>query len=466
MLCSVTPGLVDMHSHVGVYSFPEDAHATADGNEMTNPASPQVRSIDAITPEDNAMEEVRASGVTASQILPGSGNVMGGQATAIKLRVATYPTVELLRIKNGSVALKMACGENPKRVVRSSHVWLPAYHLTVIPQYGDRSPHQLPMSRMGNGWVMRQKLAEGKELLLNQQQYCQAGPRDTQFPRDYSLDNIIALLQGQAVLNIHCYKVVDFEMAIRVAKEFGVKIAAFHHAMEAYRIPAVLKENNITVALFADQFGFKFEARHASVHSPRLLDAEGVKVALKTDHPVINGRDLLYQAQKSAHWGFNPTSALKSVTSVPADAIGLGDRIGSLKVGMEGDIVLWDRHPLHLGAMPIKSYIEGQLVVDRVAPVHYDKLSYTSPWGKYNMAANPATICSFISQSSNNLPSYAVTNAKIYFGDARAPLNSGSIVVQNGLITCVGTACVVPTGAAVFDMNGGIVSTSNSVNIP
>jgi hypothetical protein len=315
------------------------------------------------------------------------------------------------------------------------------------------------MSRMGNGWVMRQKLAEGQKLLLAQEQYCQApGARQELFPRDYSLDNILALLRGQAVLNIHCYKVVDFEMAIRVAKEFGVKIAAFHHAIEAYRIPQVLKQNNISVALFSDQFGFKFEARHSSVHAPRLLDEQGVAVAMKTDHPVINGRDLLYQAQKAAHWGLEPNAALRSVTSVPADSIGLGNRIGYLKAGYEADIVLWDRHPLHLGATPIKSFIEGQLVVDRVVQVQYDKLSYTSPWNRFAMASQPAGICDFIASSSNNLPSYAITNARIYFGDARAPIASGAIVVQNGLISCVGV-CAPPNGAATFDMNGGIVST-------
>lgn len=250
-------------------------------------------------------------------------------------------------------------------------------------------------------------------------------------------------------------------MQIRVAKEFGVKIASFHHAMEAWKIPQIMKENNITIALFSDQFGFKFEARHATVHSPRLLDAQGVAVALKTDHPVINGRDLIYQAQKAAHWGLNPTSALRAVTSVPATAIGLGDRIGSLAPGKEADIVLWDRHPLHLGASPIRSIIEGQTVLEQSLPVLYDKLSYVSPWNKYAMTSEPANVCSFVSQSSNNLPSYAVTNARIYFGDARAP-TTGSIVVQNGLVTCVGT-CTPPNGAAVFDMQGGIVSTYCSI---
>jgi imidazolonepropionase-like amidohydrolase len=116
----------------------------------------------------------------------------------------------------------------------------------------------------------------------------------------------MALLKGEAVLNIHCYTVVDLEAAMRITEEFNVSISSFHHALEAWKIPDMLKKRDIVAALFAAHFGFKMEGMQASVHAPRLCDEAGVKVALKTDHPVINGRDLLYQAQKAAHYDLSP----------------------------------------------------------------------------------------------------------------------------------------------------------------
>ena len=222
----ITPGLVDIHSHFGVYSYPGDLRAYQDGNEMgADPTTPYVRVIDALRSTDEAIKEILSGGVTSSVVLPGSGNVIGGEGLAVKLR---GKTVEEMRIKNSPRYLKFACGENPKRV------------------YGSQS--KMPTTRMGNAWVMRKKFEAARKLLKEQNEWdCSKGEK----PTNLELEPLVALLKGEALLHNHCYEVVDFEMAIRVAKEFGYKITTFHHALEAHKIPKTFKENNISIATFA-----------------------------------------------------------------------------------------------------------------------------------------------------------------------------------------------------------------------
>jgi imidazolonepropionase-like amidohydrolase len=432
----VTPGLVDMHSHAGVYSFPGDAQATQDGNEMTNPTFPAVRAIDAFDPEDPAIPWIVAGGVTASQILPGSGNVMGGQALAVKLFGST---VSEMAIPNAPVALKFACGENPKNT------------------YGSR--RQTPMSRMGIGYEMRLALGKAHELLLKKEDYCRS-PQSGLMPTDLLWENLVALLQKRAVLNIHCYKVVDFEMAMRVADEFNVPIAAFHHAIEAYRIPKPLAERNIAVALFSDIRGYKFEAYKDSVYGPRLLNAQGVDVIFKTDHPVIFGWELLSQAQKAAHWGLPAEAALQAVTSKPARTAGFTN-FGALTAGSDADIVVWDRHPLRWGARPKQVFINGNDAFQADVPVRHDQLTYTSPFQTWKMTTTPATVCATAASNEDSLASYAVTNALLMIGTQGIPsISNGVLVVTDGNVSCVGTAasCPIPGSYPRLDMQGGVVT--------
>jgi imidazolonepropionase-like amidohydrolase len=269
----ITPGLVDLHSHLGVYSFPGDLNAHADGNEMgAEPVTPFARVIDALRPTDEGIREIISGGITTSVVLPGSGNAIGGEGLAVKLR---GKTVGEMKIQNQPRYLKFACGENPKRV------------------YG--SQNKMPATRMGNAWVMRKKFEEAVKLFKIQQTWdCSRGEK----PQNLELEPLIALLKGDALLHNHCYEVVDFEMAIRVAKEFGYKITTFHHALESHMIPKILKENNISVATFADHWGFKVEAWNANVMTPKILYENGVSVILKSDHPVIHARNLILEAGK------------------------------------------------------------------------------------------------------------------------------------------------------------------------
>ena len=332
----VTPGLVDMHSHLGVYPAPY-AKAHADGNEMTGPLTPMVRAIDAFDPEDIAIPKALAGGVTTALILPGSGNIMGGQALYVKLRGRT---VGQMAIRNPPRALKMAMGENPKRI------------------YGRKG--RRPMSRMGHGWLMRKQLHKARELRNKLKRWrehgkAQGNPR----PQDLSLEPLVALLNGKVKLQVHCYEVHDIETLIRISEEFGFKIAAIHHALEAWKIPKLLRDHQIAVATFADLWGFKMEAWDASVHGPRLLAEAGVQLAIKTDHPVLDARNLAWEAAKAHHYGLPEQAALAAITRIPAEAIGLSDRLGTLEVGKDADVILWANHPFEVGARPAKVWVEG-----------------------------------------------------------------------------------------------------------
>ena len=335
----VTPGIVDMHSHLGVYAAPS-AKAHQDGNEMTSPTTPAVRALDAFDPEDPAIARSVAGGVTTALILPGSGNVVGGQALYVKLY---GKTVADMAVPKAPRAMKWAMGENPKRV------------------YGTRG--QLPMSRMGHGWVLRKMLFEAKDLRESQDKYDREPDPKGARPGKPELEPIVALLRGEVWLEVHCYEVHDIETLIRISHEFGFKVAAIHHALEAWKVPQLLKAENIGVATFADLWGFKMEAYDASVHAPQILNDAGVTVALKSDHPVLDSSWLMDEAAKAHHYGVAEQAALQMVTRNPARLIGLGDRVGTVEVGKDADVVVWPKNPLSLGVRPERVFVGGVQVV-------------------------------------------------------------------------------------------------------
>jgi len=204
--------------------------------------------MDAINPNDMAIPLIREGGVTSSQVLPGSGNVMGGEGVVVKLR--GKDTQEML-LCDGPRTLKMACGENPTRV------------------YGSRG--QLPMSRMGSGWVMRDMFEKAYKQKRAQEQWCSKPSPDGDFPISRELDGLTSLLRGTALLQAHCYTSGDIETLLRIADEFEFKVTAVHHALEAYKLASLLARRQITTATFADMFLFKMEAYEGSVHAAASL---------------------------------------------------------------------------------------------------------------------------------------------------------------------------------------------------
>ncbi|GAN03088.1 amidohydrolase family protein [Mucor ambiguus] len=365
----VSPGIVDMHTHLGVMSWP-DLSGTSDTNEKTDPITPFVRTLDAFNPSDKAIRIVASGGITTALVLPGSGNIIGGEAFAFKLRPTDTLSNQDMLVQNGIDEeteqkwryMKMACGENPKSYGRTG---------------------RMPSTRLGEAYLLRQALAKAKKLVEEQEDWCSAAENlssaendihlDSHFPEDIRLESLTALLRGQVKLNIHCYETHDIEAMLRHAEEFNFNISAFHHALEAYKIPEILKraQNSITIATFADHWGYKKEAYGASPRAPKYLYEAGIPVALKSDHPVLNSQHMAFEAAKATHYGLPPQEAFKSITSVPATALGLGHRVGSLRPGYDADVVIWDRSPLALGAAPLQVFVDGVPLFDEkpITPV-------------------------------------------------------------------------------------------------
>ncbi|KAI9228895.1 MAG: hypothetical protein DHS80DRAFT_14802 [Piptocephalis tieghemiana] len=354
----LTPGLVDMHSHIGVDSLPE-LSATDDTNEMTGPpVLPQVRTLDAFDPHDPALAHVLSGGLTTALVLPGSGDLIGGEAYAFKTRPVSNHSVEGMLVYAGSSQprwrwMKMACGENPKGAFGQERGIFPS-------------------TRMGEAWSLRQAFSKARSLIRQQDAWCEAatnlqGPgerMDSDFPESLHLESLTALLRGHVRLNVHCYETHDLEMILRVLDEFNIPISSFHHALSAWKVPDLMLRANVTVATFTDLWGYKQEAMEASVHSPRTLLAHGVPVALKSDHPVLNSQFLLDEAAKARHYGLTEDQALQAITSIPASSMGLGDRLGRLLPGYDADLVIWDHHPLSLGTRPLQVIVDGQIQLD------------------------------------------------------------------------------------------------------
>lgn len=337
----VTPGLVESHSHLGVHAMPSVV-ANYDGNERSDPVTPHVRVIDSVNIADPALKWTLQGGVTTVQILPGSSNVIGGQSLVVKLRGGTIGTMWFREAPRG---LKMAIGENPKRSYRG----------------------KLPSTRMGIAWVMRKAFGDAKRYLELRQRW-QKAPRRTRGPapkRDLKLEVLADVLQGKLRVHAHCYRVDGMQMLLRVADEFGFKITSFQHALEAYKIPGLIARRKIGVATFADLWGYKFEAYQGSVRNAQILAKHGVRVAIHTDHPVIEQRWLIHEAAKAMKYGLSRENAWRAVTINPAWILGVDHLVGSLEVGKHGDVVIWDRDPFLIGARVQWVFIDGKAVYQR-----------------------------------------------------------------------------------------------------
>ncbi|KAH8094913.1 hypothetical protein BXZ70DRAFT_946606 [Cristinia sonorae] len=349
----VTPGLVDLHSHLGLISAP---FMKFEVGSPHGPIVPWVRSIDGLHTHDDAFEQTVAGGVTTVQVLPGSGNAIGGQAFMVKLRKTKErsPTSMLLEPPyglNGSEPdsdqplrwrhLKQACGEN-------------------LSKWG---------TRMDAIWAFRQAYDTARKIKQDQDDYCLKAEsglwtelKGKDYPESFQWEVLVDVLRGRVKIAHHCYEEVDLDDIVRLSNEFKFHVASFHHASEAWLVPDVLKRmfgGPPAVAIFASNHGYKRESYRGSVFAPRVLADNAIPVVMKSDHPVINSRYLLHEAQQAHYYGLPPHLALSSVTSTPAHAAGMNHRIGRLAEGVDADVVLWDSHPLQLGATPRQVWIDG-----------------------------------------------------------------------------------------------------------
>jgi imidazolonepropionase-like amidohydrolase len=333
----ITPGLIDAHSHMAL------------DNELTNPSVPHMMMIDAFDYQDKALYHALAGGVTSELLLHGSGDVIGGQAVVVKNKVGL--SRDEMLFPNAPRSIKMASGENPKRV------------------FGQRG--QLPSTRMGNFEVLRAQLQEGREYMRDWDDYnakVKNGDKNARAPkRDLRLEALADILRGNLLVQIHCYRSDEMLTEMAIAKEFGYKVRAFHHALEAYKVAPQLSAEGVAIATWPDWWGFKNEGWDGIPWNAAINLKNGVRVALKSDSNDVVRR-LNSEAAKVVRYGVPEEEALKMITINPAWIIGVDDRVGSIDVGKDADIVIWNGPPLTSVALADKVLIDGDVFFDRSLP--------------------------------------------------------------------------------------------------
>lgn len=336
----VTPGIIDPHSHLGVYAVPA-TNSTADGNEMTGPFKPEIRAEDSFWPQDPAIERALAGGVTTIHVLPGSANLIGGQG--VTLRLVRASSAGEMRTPGAPVTMKMACGENPMRV------------------YGAGKGSE-PMTRMAEVAMLRQRLENARAYKL-----------ETGKANDFASVALGGVLRGEILVQNHCYRADEMLVRIALFREFGTAPRAFHHAVEAYKIRAQLAQAGVGAVVWADWGGLKMELVDAVPANAALLHDAGVRVALHSDSPYDIQR-LNQEAAKAMAAGVRAglpiarEDALRWITANPAWVLGIDARTGTLEPGKDADLVVWSGDPFSVYARADLVYVAGRREFDRANP--------------------------------------------------------------------------------------------------
>ena len=341
----VTPGIIDVHSHLGVYPSPSTA-SHSDGNEATAPVTAEVWAEHSVWPQDPGFPAALAGGITALQILPGSANLVGGRGVTLK----NVPGRNVMDMKfpGAPYGMKMACGENPKRV------------------YGGRS--QAPATRMGNvagyrtAWI---QAAEYRDKLAASESGKGEAPT-----RDLKLETLAGVLNGEILVHNHCYRADEMSVMLEIAKEFDFKIAAFHHAVESYKIGDLLAEAGTCSAMWADWWGFKMEAYDGIRENAALVDKAGACAIIHSDDKLGIQR-LNQETAKvmgaAARVGIDIPAerAIQWITINAATSLGIAELTGSLETGKMADIVVWNGSPFSVYTKAERVYIDGALAYER-----------------------------------------------------------------------------------------------------
>jgi imidazolonepropionase-like amidohydrolase len=336
----VTPGIIDIHSHLGDYPSP-GVEAHSDGNEATSPTTPEVWAEHSVWPQDPGFARALANGgITSLQILPGSANLMGGRSVTLKNVPAR--TTQGMKFPGAPYGFKMACGENPKRV------------------YGNRG--RMPSTRMGN-------LAVNRETWLAAIDYA----NNPEAKRDLGKETLVGVLKGEILVHNHCYRADEMALVLDMAKEMGYKVSTFHHAVEAYKIGDLLRDNNVCSAIWADWYGFKMESYDGILENAAFLQREGACVVIHSDDANDIQR-LNQEAAKAQAAGqrlgidIPDATVIGWITYNPAKAMGIESMTGSLEAGKMADVVLWNGDPLSVYSRPEKVWIDGALMFDANDP--------------------------------------------------------------------------------------------------
>ncbi len=328
----VLPGFIDAHAHVGVHEEAE-GWAGNDTNEMTRPVTADVRALDAINPADLGFGDAIMGGVLSVNVNPGSGNPIGGQTVALKCWGRTVEQM-LLREPAG---LKSALGENPKRV------------------YGERK--ETPSTRLGVAAVIRGAFVDALNYEAKLKNISNERPV---VERDLKLEALLRVLHGEIPWRQHCHRADDIATAMRIAREFGYRLV-IDHGTEAHLLADQIAEAGIPVVigpLFTSRA--KVELRNRSMANPGRLAEAGIEISLTTDHPVVPIHFLVHQATLAVKDGLDRDVALRAVTIHPARVIGCADRIGSLEVGKDADVVIWSGDPLDVMSRAEVAFSSGR----------------------------------------------------------------------------------------------------------
>jgi imidazolonepropionase-like amidohydrolase len=373
----VTPGLIDVHSHLGVYPSP-GVSAHSDGNEATSPTTPNVWAEHSLWPQDPGFATALAGGVTSMQILPGSANLIGGRGVTVKNVPAT--TYQAMKFPGAPWGLKMACGENPKRT------------------YGQRGG---PSTRMANVAGYRAAFIDASEYLRKNKpkaaqprRWWQSGSaqdsnNDSGGKRDLKMDTLAGAINGDILVHIHCYRADEMAIMLDLAKEFGFKVSAFHHGTEAYKLADRLGQEGVCGALWADWWGFKMESFDGIQENILIVDRAPNGCAIVHSDSAEGIQRLNQEAAKVMAQGTRsgmlvpPERAIRWITANAAKSLGILDRTGTLEAGKMADVVLWNGNPFSVYAKAEQVYVDGARVYDRNDPARQPKSDFMLGQGEF-----------------------------------------------------------------------------------
>ncbi len=445
----VSPGIIDAHSHIANDAINEGATAVSSMTGMG----------DVLNPLDIAIQRDLAGGVTTANILHGSANPIGGKTVVIKLRWGVSKADQLL-FQGALPGIKFALGENPKRQGLASNTGLRRY----------------PGTRQGVEFVIRDAFTRAHAYQKQWQDYNKAktAGQDALPPRrDLQLDALVEVLDGKRLVHVHCYRADEILMMIRVAEEMGFKVATFQHVLEGYKVAKEIAAHGSGASTFSDWWGYKIEAEDAIPGNASVMTAKGVTVSINSDS-AEHARRLNTEAAKSVRWGdMNDDQAIAMVTLNPAKQLRIDQRVGSLDVGKDADVVLWNAHPLSTYATVDKTFIDGIAYYDRetelarIAMAEKEKAAMNggrggrAGGGAAAAAPTPGNLFNIESQAldvklNTNGGTWAITNARIVTVSGPV-IEKGTIVIRGNKIQAIGANVAPPGGAKVVDARGSSV---------
>lgn len=466
---TVIPGMVDTHSHIGIYPRPH-VPANSDGNEMSGPVQSALRALDAIYADDPGIRMAVAGGITTANIMPGSGNVIGGQTVYVKLR---GKTIEEMRIPDTKVlgGLKMANGENPKG-------------------YGRRS--QAPVTRMKIAALQREQFVKARDYQKKWAAYRKAvaaGEKKEAPDVDLALEPLMEVLERKRTVHFHTHRADDLMTALRIAEEFGFEIV-LQHATESFRIVDELVKRKVPLSLtLVDSPGGKLEAAGLIDETAGILDKAGLKVAVNTDDFITESRFFLRTGAIAVRGGMSEESALRALTIRGAEMLHLEDRLGTLEKGKDADFVILSGPPFSVYTQVLETYIDGNRVYDRsqqkdwlyqaggFAVAEAERRPKCLPMEMPPPASKPAPTAPADAPNARGKPERLVIYASRIHTAAHGTINDGAILVENGVLRYVGRRDQFrhPENAAVLtarEVTPGlidahtVVGLSGKLNIP